>query len=886
MPAETPTAILTDVTYPFAIVDKNGSYIYFNTLFCKFFSLQEKSSDNEFEILSDIQLPEKNLPAILSECLKGKTLYEEFLRYSFLSNENSFICKFQPHYGPAFNVDGMVVSVHPKTKMENQFYTHTQIKENQVPEGILIVSSDHVIEYIDATVAQIIGLELRPGTNCDELFKYLKIPYEKSPYLTSFSTGEKEYAAYFLPFLKKTIQLGCFPIVANAKEIQKTIIQLKEVAEPKGSEKELNDKVPTYDLLFQESQSMLFLIKPVTGEILNANPAACRFYDFLHSMITTKSLFDIIPLPKDQIIKEIDEALKNQTRFLWVNNVPINNHLYHFLMNFREIIEGDKKLYLVTFIDATEILNPFERLNEINEILRKELTEVKNINLLLEKNESYLNHLLHISPAAIAFVKARTIEFISGAVHEITGYQPEELIGKSLDNILITQEKQGLNPESKPDYSINKRSARYLPLKKKDGSIGQIFICETQVNDRDLLQGSSVILLDISEQVKYEDELILAKMKAEEANRLKTLFLSNMSHEIRTPMNAIIGFSQLLAQEDVKYPKKQEYLRIIEDRCKELLNILEEIFDLSKIQAGQIELNFSEFRISHLFKDLWSFALHELEIKGKENIQVSFTTPNPEDDFIISDAIRVKQILTNLIENAVKFTHEGSISFGCKRTDPTTIEFYVSDTGIGVPKDKQNTIFEAFKHEDDSMTRSYSGNGIGLAISRGLAKLLGGDILMLSEEGQGCTFFVSVKDKAERIILREFYEEIPAPAYEWKGKSLLIVEDDQSALLLLKELLESTGINIYTAKNGLEAISLFKKNPDINLVLMDIQLPQLNGLEATRIMKSINKDIPIIAQTAFTLDDEKSRCLEAGCDDFLSKPIDAKELLSTIAKYL
>lgn len=386
-------------------------------------------------------------------------------------------------------------------------------------------------------------------------------------------------------------------------------------------------------------------------------------------------------------------------------------------------------------------------------------------------------------------------------------------------------------------------------------------------------------------------ELIGSKEKAEESDRLKTAFLSNMSHEIRTPMNAIIGFSHLLKEPKIPQENIDKYIQIITSKGNLLLNIINDIIDIAKVEAGEIEIHKSTCNISELFDELSTTYQKTLELANKTHIKFKINRANTKQDIVIkTDPVRLKQILSNLIDNAIKFTDKGFIEAGYSvemQNNEPVVEFYIKDTGIGISDENKQIIFTRFRQIDESHTRTSGGTGLGLAISKNLASLLGGDLKVDSKPGKGSTFSFSIPfDKLKQI--NEKKEPIEVESYEgkWKEKTILIVEDNHASYLLLKNYLLETGANLILANDGEKAMNLCKENDKINAVLMDIQLPVMNGYEAARHIKNIRKDLPIIAQTAHALPEDRIKSKDAGCDEHLTKPIEKSLLLSVLDMYL
>jgi len=398
---------------------------------------------------------------------------------------------------------------------------------------------------------------------------------------------------------------------------------------------------------------------------------------------------------------------------------------------------------------------------------------------------------------------------------------------------------------------------------------------------------------DITQQQKIEEELILSREKAVEADNLKSTFLANMSHEIRTPMNGILGFSDLLKSEDSTSGERANYVDIIHQSGNQLMNIINDILDISKIEVGQIQINEENTPVNEILNEL--FTLFKPEIAEKQDIKLRIHKELTESESVIlTDGVRLRQILTNLINNAIKFTKKGLVEFGyllipeladIDSNNGMFLQFYVKDTGIGIPKNKREIIFDRFRQSDESHTRKFGGTGLGLAISRGFVELLGGTIWHESTENKGSTFYFTIPYKIGDPKQVQKIEAKFGNQYSWDNYSLLIVEDDEISFNYMLKILEKTGIKVTRATKGNEAIEICKKDKKIDIILMDIQLPGINGYEATRKIREFLPGIPIIAQTAHALAEDKTKSFESGCNDFITKPIKRQVLLRTIEKY-
>jgi len=520
-----------------------------------------------------------------------------------------------------------------------------------------------------------------------------------------------------------------------------------------------------------------------------------------------------------------------------------------------------------------------------------DITDLFKIQLTLMNEKELLQTLIDNIPYTVYF-KDANCQFtrINQEQARMIGVNsPEDAIGKSDFDYF---------PHAQSAYEDEQRILRTgVPLidkeekiRRADGVERWVSTTKIPIHDKNAnIIGLVGITRDITEWRNTEEKLKEAKNKAERSDRLKSAFLANMSHEIRTPMNAIIGFTEMLADKSISGNERDIYVSYIKNSSNTLLNLIDDIIDIAKIEAGELKIKKEEFSVRKILDELLiSYERQRLKT-GKTKLKFAIQDDLENEDVIIfSDPFRFRQILSNLLNNALKFTDEGQITMGYHVKSGQMLEFFVRDSGIGMPAEKLDIIFERFGQIDDIYNKNKRGTGLGLAISKNLVKILGGEMKVESEIQKGSVFYFTLPYKSRVSSKREVEPQKSSGErnLQWPGKTILVAEDVVINFKLIEIALRKSELTILWAKDGAEAIRIVESNPKIDLILMDIQMPVMDGYTATKIIKSQNPNIPIIAQTAFAMSGEKENSQNAGCDDYLTKPIKTSALFAILDKYL
>ena len=540
-----------------------------------------------------------------------------------------------------------------------------------------------------------------------------------------------------------------------------------------------------------------------------------------------------------------------------------------------------------------ELLDSNKKISDINADLEKSNKELAIQKELITKkhfeSDRFYEMLVQAANDGISFYdRDWKLRYANSAFYTMIGYDKESY--NSLNQVEL------VHPDDQ-DYQLRREQALVnngffeteLRLRHKAGHYMNLSTRSVTVRgDSGEVLGALTISRDITRLKQDHEDLIKANIGAEASNRLKSNFLANISHEIRTPLNSVVGFSNLLLTNNLPNNVKEEYIEHINHNSEKLLQIIGDIIDLSRLESSQIEITYEEASLSTIVNEIIEEARQIIRRNEKPIILNVKNHFEDAGDLIFTDRIWLKRVLNHLMDNAVKFTLEGSVEFSYLLENQNVV-FKIRDTGIGINKENLGRIFEEFRQEFDGHHRPFEGLGIGLTLAKEVIERMGGRIFVQSEKGVGSEFSFSIpyrpagstKPKPSAASVERVLKPI-----DWSSRKCLLVDDNKDVLIYLNRILTDTGVSILTARSGFEAIEIIKANPDIDVVLLDMQMPEMNGIEATKEIRKIRKDIPIIAQTAFIFEDDKDIILEAGCDACLIKPIRREHLLTVMSSFV
>lgn len=815
---------------------------------------------HQIELNENLHLNGGKNQSIETQCVrKDGKIITVLLSISLIINENV-------HIGTTFTIIDITERKEQEIKLRKSEHKYRELIDFAVG-GILIGSHDGCIidannlacKLLNMSYGQIVGKNIS-----DNIFTIESL--KKSPFRYDLlNMGNTVVNQREIRVSKDKI----ITVETHTKQMPDKTYQmiLHDITERKKNENELVKSELKFLTAFKENPIPTLLTTQDEGVILDINDVCEEFTGWKRSEVIGKTTTSIKLWIDEKDRSIVFEDLKKYGR---VKNKKIEvynkyKEVLTVLFSAVHILIDDKKCILTSALDITAITK-----------IQKELD-------FSEKKYGFLVE--NINDLVISTDAKGNLLFVSESFCSVFGKRKNEIIDKPLIQFVQKEEIEKVKfafDELKDDPN---KSYFEIHINTKKGVKCFAWSNKAIINNRGDVENVICIGRDITEHKEIEARLLNAKELAEESSRLKSSFLSNMSHEIRTPMNAIMGFAELLKNPAIDLEKRNEFVDIVMSSSKQLLSIIDDIIEISRIDSGLMKINKTPFYLSSFFLNIQTTL--NLLVPQNKNIKII------SHDYVINnnllfytDEVKLKQVFTNLITNAIKYTHSGYIEYGYSFETKDFITFYVKDTGIGINSKFHKTIFERFRQITNEFSWKQSGSGLGLAISKAYVELLGGKIWLESEVGRGSIFYFSVPIETNNGNQLIGFEEKKMDYFELKEGSILIVEDNEMNFEYLNNLFKEINVPAIYAKNGLEAIECCRKYNDIKIVLMDIKMPIMDGFEASKEILKIKPNLPIIAQTAYTSVEDKENALEIGCKAFISKPIRKKELFKALSDVL
>ncbi len=730
------------------------------------------------------------------------------------------------------------------------------------PSGKVIMANDKCIELSKYSREELLTKSWMDLTHPDDLEQSLQ--YQES----RKSDPNKVPSSYEIRFINKFGNIN--HVLLNVGILANTeyrVVSLMDITERIKTEEQLRISEERFRKYLQFAPYGVFDLTR-DGSVKGVNLAACEMSGKTEAELKSQAFYDLcLPEERDRLrevcAEMIDGTKTLSDEFIFVpgEEKRVNWHLRG--------VKIDDETYLVFAQDITSRIRDEERLKE-----------------LLHDQQIILDN----DPTFIIFKDTgNNILRITKSVAQMTGIPKEKMEGVHSSLIYPEMADKYYEDDLEVIRSGKPKMGIVEPLYSVDGDVKWLLTNKIPYFDENgKIVGIILFSTDITKLKKFEDELVeknkqlvKEKEKAEEADRLKTAFLANMSHEIRTPMNGIIGFTNLLKEPDLTGEEQEEFIEIIQKSGQRMLSTINDIVDISKIESGLEKVQKDEVDPLELIREQYDFFRQEALAR---NIKLEYAAGMLPDGFrMITDSGKLNSVLINLIKNALKFTHEGSIKIGLDVIGKQ-VRFYVADTGIGIPEDRQEAVFDRFVQADIADTRVYEGSGLGLAICKSYLEMQGGKIWLESEVGKGTVVYFSLPltENPSAIEQEKKVEKVEKSEVQLNKLRILVAEDDEVSRELIKFSLSTLVAELKFAVNGEEVLQVFQEDPWFDLILMDIKMPKMNGLEATRRIRAFDQNIPIIAQTAYAQIGDKEEALAAGCNAYISKPIELASLKQMI----
>ena len=751
-----------------------------------------------------------------------------------------------------------------------------ELKETEQAYRNIIDNSNNAVfliknqrfEMINAEFELMFGYGYNDVCRSDFCFLNLAAPecrkvLEKE-YIKMLEPANKKQRFEFTALTKDGKRKEIDAMVTSSKINGNSLIQgfLHDVTRGKQMEANFIESEKIFRTLFQNHSAVKLIIDPDNGAILDANTSAAHFYGWPVEKLKQMNVSEISFLPTHEVSGKM-EMLNSQDRtFSELRHINARGNVVDVeIFSSKVNFEGREVLHFI-----------------VHDVSARKAAEQKL---------QLLNHAVEQNPVAIVITNPEgIIEYVNPEFTKMTGYKIDEVLGK-YPRILKSGHQSDKFYE-KLWSTIGSGSAWEGEFKNKKKN-GELYWQESSISpildENGKISHFVAVLEDVTSKRKMIEDLVLAKEKAEESDRLKSAFLANMSHEIRTPMNGIIGFTDLLKEHKLTGREKIKYINIIKKSSERMLNTINDLIEISQIESGTMEIELTPININDLMNSF--YYQYQPEALSKNLTLTCQKDFRDSDALIESDGKKLSAIFSNLIKNAIKYTSSGNIRFGYKLKQDI-IEFFVTDTGIGIESDRQKFVFDRFVQADMSLTKPYEGTGLGLSIAKAYVDMLGGKIWLESKPDVGTKFYFTIPYKGKKI---EIHENFP-PAYHVAGDDILknltvlVAEDDAIGQLYLSELLNGSCKKVIYASDGIEAYQKFKESTEkIDVVLMDIKMPGMNGYQTTQKIKKLNKHVFVIAQTAYALSGDREKAIASGCDYYLAKPFSKAQLLEAVKNY-
>ncbi|MBF0430018.1 MAG: PAS domain S-box protein [Fibrobacteria bacterium] len=657
------------------------------------------------------------------------------------------------------------------------------------------------------------------------------------------------------------VDVHCCPIIDTRGDVSRVIEYAIDQTEKILTHKQLKEIESKYLDLFLSSTDGIVIADIETKKIVDVNPAICEMLGYIRKELLELSIKDIHPKDKWEYIKsEFMAQAKGAKRLS--SEMPClkkNGEVFYADVNAHKQIINGRGCNIGIFRDVTEKRKARAKINFQASLL----DQVHNAVITVDLNNVILSWNHHAESLYL--------------------WKSSEAVGQNIIELLCPEEMKGVVKENFDQLNRDGHWEGAFDVKRKDGTTIPAYIIQTYLKDQDgEIIGIIGVSYDISERKKNEQKLIKAKEKAQAADRLKTAFLASISHEIRTPLNHISMGTELI-KDSIEENLDEDQQEIFDDmKTSEvmLLRLLDDIVDTSMISSGLLTIKPRECSLHAILEPLFNNFSNVIKAE-KPELRLNYV--KTDDVYLYTDPGRFEQVISNLLNNAFKFSTTGEIRFGYQRISGNRVEMYVEDEGIGIAKERQQEIFNKFTQIDNDLERKYGGIGLGLTIAQSLVEMLGGQLQVESELGKGTRFYFSLAVAEEYSPQKQTSEETNTVGAS--SKCILIAEDDMISEKMLETYLDSKGFHVLHAENGEKAVVLVKEHK-VGMVFMDINMPVMNGVEATRLIKQFDSTIPIVAMTSLAMKGDKETFMAAGCDDYIAKPTKLEIVMEKVGKYM